>query len=346
MQFSKKGFSSLLVMISALSACGGSGSSSSGDDGGMGMGGAPIAKSSSSSTSFSSSSSFFSSSSVAVKTIAKDAFFDRYGFYPGMYKLHLAAVGNFEESTIDARIVMNEVWVKEYGSWSFNPVIDWCGDPSINAFVSENVVQGDLPRGQFFIGNPVFVGDDAKYDYLYFNASPANPKIIKGARYSPQAEAMQAITLTWDSSELNYSGGMADFKTSHEKLPKVESTSICHSSRKMKDLESGKVSWIEHHGYILPMREQEDGGIAISTLGRYLAEFKVSANFEAAALGYKEHAIWIRLWGSTSGEWKEADSEGGDVDTVDGLEFTFDVADPEDDIFVAGSMLLLDKSGE
>ncbi|MEN0035873.1 MAG: hypothetical protein AAGC78_02345 [Cellvibrio sp.] len=345
MQFSKKGLSSLVMMVSVLSACGGDGSSSGG---GIGTGGTPIVESSSpSSINFSSSSSFFSSSSAAavVKTSARDTFFDRYGFYPGMYKLHLAAVGDLEERTIDARIVMNEVWVKEYGSWSFNPVIDWCGDPSISGFVSENVLQDDLPRGQFFIGNPVFVDDD-KYHYLYFSANVVDPKIITGSRYSRHAETIQAITLTWDSSELNYSNGMADFTTSHKKLSKVESISICHSTRKIKDPDSGKVLWMVHHGYILPMRNPEDGGIAVSTLGAHLAEFKVSANFEAAALGYKEHAIWIKLWGLTSGEWKEADSKGGDVDTVDGLDFTFDVADPEDDISVAGSMLLLDKSGE
>lgn len=44
--------------------------------------------------------------------------------------------------------------------------------------------------------------------------------------------------------------------------------------------------------------------------------------------------------------WKEADFQGDDVGTINCLEFTFDVADPEDDISVVDSISLLDKSGE
>ena len=45
-------------------------------------------------------------------------------------------------------------------------------------------------------------------------------------------------------------------------------------------------------------------------------------------------------------EWKEADFQGDDFGTIDGLKFTFDVADPEDDISLVDSIFLLDKSGE
>lgn len=339
MRFSKKGLSSLVVVASVLSACGGGGGSSGGS---VGAGGTPSISESSLSASSSSASSSVKS---PVKTIAKEEFFSSYGFYPGMYRLELGSVGDFEAHTVDARIVMNEVWSPTLGRWSFSPVIDWCGDPASNGMVSEGVEQGDLPAGKFVINNSFYIGGDDKHHLVSFTADVASPKVIKGARFLSLFDESQSLMLTWQSDEMNFTDGYADFATSNINIPTVQSTSVCYSSREDRIKGTADVLSVTHHGFILVPRKPEDGGIGVSAAGEYIAEFYLSTNFDPET-SKSGSFVDLQLWGLGTGNWQEAESGLGDSVVDEGaLAYSFDIkshadADVSNDFSAKGEIVL------
>jgi hypothetical protein len=260
-----------------------------------------------------------------VKTVAKEEFFSIYGFYPGMYKLTLGAVGDFEERTVDARILMNEIWHPSIGRWSFNPSIDWCGDPTSNDFVAESIEQNDLPAGKFFILNRLYSGGDDKYFEVNLSAEVVDPKVIKGERYVSIADDLQSLRLVWQSDEMNYTFGYADFTTSNTNVPKVESTSVCYSTLQENDEITGELMSVNHQGYILIPREPEDGGLVVASVGEYIAKFRLSTDYDLG-LTDKQLCVWLELWGFGIGDWQNASAQSGDsVIEEDALSYIFDI---------------------
>lgn len=327
MQFGSKGIISLASAVFLLTACGGGGGSSGGS---VGTGGTPSVGESSLSVSSSSASS---SVKPLVKTIAKEDFFSTYGFYPGMYKLELGSVGDFDVHTVDARIVMNEVWNPSTWRWSFSPVVDWCGDLASNGMVSKRIEQGDLPVGKFTIDNSFYTGSDDKHHLVNFAADVVSPKVIKGTRFLSLFDESQSLTLTWQSDEMNYTGGYADFTTSNAKVPKVQSTSVCYSSREEKSDIAGELVSVTHHGFILVPRKPEDGGIAVSAVDEYIAEFHLGTNFDPETAGSGSY-VEIELWGFGVGDWQRAESTLDDSVLDEGaLAYVFDIKTHSDSDF-------------
>lgn len=339
MQFSVKGMLPLASVVFLLSACGGGGGGSGGS---VGTGGTPSVGESSLSVSSSSASS---SVKPLVKTIAKEDFFSTYGFYPGMYKLELGSVGDFDAHTVDARIVMNEVWNPSTWRWSFSPVVDWCGDLASNGMVSKRIEQGDLPVGKFTIDNSFYTGNDDKHYLVNFTADVVDPKVIKGERFLSLFDESQSLTLTWQSDEMNYTSGYADFTTSNAKVPKVQSTSVCYSSREEKSDIDGELLSVTHHGFILVPRKPEDGGIGVSAVDEYIAEFHLGTSFDPET-SESGSFVDIQLWGLGTGDWQEVQSGLGDsVIDEDGLAYSFDIkanadSDGTNDFSAKGEIVL------
>lgn len=318
MRFGLKGLIPLVAAVFLLCACGGGGDSG----GSVGTGGTSSVGDSSLSVSSSSASSSVKS---LVKTIAREEFFSTYGFYPGMYKLELGSVGDFDLHTVDARIVMNEIWNPSTWRWSFSPVIDWCGDLASSGMVSKSIEQGDLPVGKFTIDNSFYAGGDDKHYLVNFTADVVNPKVIKGTRFLSIFDESQSLILTWQSDEMNYTGGYADFTTSNIKVPKVQSTSVCYSPREEKSDITGELLSVTHHGFVLVPRKPEDGGIAVSAVDEYIAEFHLGTNFDPET-SESGSFVDLQLWGLGTGDWQEAESGFGDSVVDEGaLVYSFDI---------------------